>query len=370
MHYCLTDVLSKEITRASYVIILGVLHWITGPAAAELILFEEFADGDPFDANPASWVGGGGDSLSVDETGLLMESDDFGRAGVQELGLTDISVRTRVSVIEGGMVGIASRWQPGGPNGSSYYGVTGSGSTLLGIGSTMAILASGGVRNVNLSDVMLQLDVIGDQIDFWIWKPSEMMPEEPNLSTHHTDITDGDFYIFAGGSYDFDPRGPVKVAIRYVEVADRHIATGDFDSNGQLDIDDLNSLSAAINGNAHSLRYDVNDNEAVDQQDHKFWVKELRRTYFGDANLDGEFNSLDLTEVLQAGKYGLNVEASWAHGDWTGDGRFDRNDILLALQDGGYGQGRLAAVTPIPEPSCVMLLLIGAIGVLRVMRLR
>jgi len=62
----------------------------------------------------------------------------------------------------------------------------------------------------------------------------------------------------------------------------------------------------------------------------------VQRTWFGDANLDGVFNSSDLVLVNQAGLYESGMPATWAEGDWNGDGFFDSADYVLAGQDGGY----------------------------------
>ena len=69
----------------------------------------------------------------------------------------------------------------------------------------------------------------------------------------------------------------------------------------------------------------------------------LKKDWLGDANLDGQFDSVDIVEVLQAGKYNVDEIAGWSQGDWNRDMRFDRLDIVSALQDGGYGQGPHAA---------------------------
>ena len=140
---------------------------------------------------------------------------------------------------------------------------------------------------------------------------------------------------------------------------------GDVGRDGVVDATDIDALTNAVRSGLFDSLHDVNVDNKIDENDPSFWVHDIARTYFGDANLDGEFNSLDLVDVLQSGKYGLDVDAGWAEGDWTGDGRFDRSDILIALQDGGYGRGGRAAVSAIPEPSCALLLLIGLIGVLR-----
>ena len=80
--------------------------------------------------------------------------------------------------------------------------------------------------------------------------------------------------------------------------------------------------------------------------DHRHWVKELKHTYLGDANLDGEFNSTDLVDVLAAGEYEDNiaVNSSWAEGDWNTDGEFTSADLVDALADGGYEFGPRVAL--------------------------
>ena len=39
---------------------------------------------------------------------------------------------------------------------------------------------------------------------------------------------------------------------------------------------------------------DIDENGTLDENDRKFLVHDLMTTWFGDANLDGEFNSGDL----------------------------------------------------------------------------
>jgi hypothetical protein len=51
--------------------------------------------------------------------------------------------------------------------------------------------------------------------------------------------------------------------------------------------------------------YDVNNDHIIDQHDHYPWVKDLKHTWFGDANLDGQFNSSDLAQVFSSGRFEL-----------------------------------------------------------------
>jgi hypothetical protein len=63
----------------------------------------------------------------------------------------------------------------------------------------------------------------------------------------------------------------------------------------------------------------------------------------GDSNADGQFDQLDIVQVLQAGKYRTGQPATFAEGDWNLDGLFNQLDIVLALQLDHYLEGPYAA---------------------------
>ncbi len=138
---------------------------------------------------------------------------------------------------------------------------------------------------------------------------------------------------------------------------------GDFDASGVLDLPDVNLLNAEIAAGTNDPQFDVNEDSQVNTADLVVWVQDLRKTWFGDANLDGEFNSGDLVDVFAAGKYELNEDATWDQGDWTGDLRFGSDDLVAAFSDGGYELGaKPAAVSAVPEPSSIALSLLGLAG--------
>ena len=133
---------------------------------------------------------------------------------------------------------------------------------------------------------------------------------------------------------------------------------GDLSYDEKLDMHDLNILTRNVGFGAINLRLDMNGDEQVNVEDVHFWVTDLKNTWIGDANLDGEFNSADFIEVFQAGKYETAESARWNEGDWNGDELFDSGDFIAAFQDGGYEMGVRVAVAAVPEPSgCVMLTL-------------
>jgi endoglucanase len=128
---------------------------------------------------------------------------------------------------------------------------------------------------------------------------------------------------------------------------------GDFDADGDLDAGDLDLLSSIIRQGGGELKADVDANGLIDSQDRIHWINQLKRTYLGDSNLDGEFNSSDLVQVLASGEYedGVPGNSSWSTGDWNGDADFDTSDFIDGFAAGGYEQGPRAAAVPEPPIS-------------------
>jgi hypothetical protein len=127
----------------------------------------------------------------------------------------------------------------------------------------------------------------------------------------------------------------------------------DINQDGSCDVLDIDLLTSSIfNGTTTDLM-DLNGDGAVDQTDRDVWVRDLMNTYYGDSNLDGEFTTTDLVQVLQSGQFEDSVpgNSSWASGDWSGDLEFNTSDLITAFQDGGFEQGPRAAVAAVPEPS-------------------
>ena len=135
--------------------------------------------------------------------------------------------------------------------------------------------------------------------------------------------------------------------------------TGDFNTNGQLDANDIDLLSEGTSVGDPS--FDLTGDGVVDRTDRTYWVEYLKGTYFGDANLDGEFNSSDFVQVFQRGHYEDRVleNSGWEDGDWNGDGEFDTADFVLAFQSGGYEAGPRSSVASVPEPTGVLVVLLG-----------
>jgi hypothetical protein len=74
-------------------------------------------------------------------------------------------------------------------------------------------------------------------------------------------------------------------------------------------------------------------------------------TNYGDADLNGVFDSGDLVAVFIEGQYEDSQvrNSSWGSGDWDGDLEFSSADMVRAFQSGTYeSQDEVASV---PEPA-------------------
>ncbi len=158
---------------------------------------------------------------------------------------------------------------------------------------------------------------------------------------------DAGFLTYAFGSREY--LSDVGDFRPYVEVVLEGLA-GDFDGDRVLSAHDIDLLSAAVRAAAHDPDFDLNADSLVDANDRVVWVEQEAGTWFGDADLDGEFNSSDFVQVFVAGKYETNDNAGWAEGDWDGSSRFDSADFVTAFQGGGYEMGPRIVSPAVPEP--------------------
>ena len=129
-----------------------------------------------------------------------------------------------------------------------------------------------------------------------------------------------------------------------------------------VDPPSIDELTSAVNNGLTDARYDIDGNGTVDAEDRVAWVTVLANTYFGDANLDGEFNSNDFVAVFTAGEYedAIAGNSLWADGDWNGDGDFSSGDFVLAFSGGGYESGPRVAQM-VPEPASLSLVALGVL---------
>ena len=130
---------------------------------------------------------------------------------------------------------------------------------------------------------------------------------------------------------------------------------GDFNDDRQLTAEDIDILSGAILANDNASRFDLNSDGVVDSSDREFWVQQLKATFLGDSDLNGQFDEQDIVAAFIQGEYLSAGAAGWAAGDWDGNLLFNEQDFVQAFIAGGYLQGPRVAVA-VPEPSTTMLL--------------
>jgi hypothetical protein len=151
-------------------------------------------------------------------------------------------------------------------------------------------------------------------------------------------------------------KGMIELGQQLSFTATIHNLLGDFNANGLLDSDDIDLLYRALRDQSNDAVFDVNADGSISGEDANIWVAQLANTYFGDADLNGEFNSGDLIQVLAAGQYEDAIEQNsrWAVGDFDGDAEFTTSDLIVALADGGYEQG--PRIDAVPEPGSLGLI--------------
>jgi hypothetical protein len=125
---------------------------------------------------------------------------------------------------------------------------------------------------------------------------------------------------------------------------------GDFNRDNFVNVTDVDLLVDAIHNNQTDAIFDLNKSGAVDREDLGTMVEVILNTTYGDANLDGRFDSSDLVKVFQANEYEDNVigNSTWSEGDWNGDRDATTSDLALAFQTGAFEQ-RIRVAVPVPE---------------------
>ena len=110
----------------------------------------------------------------------------------------------------------------------------------------------------------------------------------------------------------------------------------DFNDDGTVDVMDVDLLSAAIV--LQDSQFDISGDGLATDEDLRIIIQQVLGTNFGDANLDGIFDSTDLILVFTAGQYedGINRNSTWQTGDWNGDLEFDSGDMIAAFKGGAF----------------------------------
>ena len=126
--------------------------------------------------------------------------------------------------------------------------------------------------------------------------------------------------------------------------------SGDFDGDGELLANDVNLLCAAIRGEANPSEFDLNEDGLVDLTDQRIWVEDVRDTFFGDTDLDGQVSFADFLAL--SANFG-DSDAGWEHGDFDCNAFVEFPDFLQLSANFG---SEAAAIASVPEPNCSWML--------------
>ena len=118
-----------------------------------------------------------------------------------------------------------------------------------------------------------------------------------------------------------------------------------------MDVENVERLQQAIRSWQESeqhqlLRFDLSRDRILSFDDLEILVSDRLNTYFGDSDLNGQFDSGDLIQIFAAGEYEDDIvgNSTWSTGDWNGDGEFDTSDLIVGFTYGGYDRGPRPAV--------------------------
>lgn len=146
----------------------------------------------------------------------------------------------------------------------------------------------------------------------------------------------GDDLIWGGSGADQLIGGLGANQIQDREPSDR--LPGDFNRDDQYDDADIGLFCQQIAQPIQNAEFDLTNDQRVDQLDFNTLIVAYFGSTFGDANLDGLFDSNDLIMIFQFGEYEDSLEdnSNWSRGDWNCDGDFNSSDLVAAFVQGDY----------------------------------
>ena len=140
----------------------------------------------------------------------------------------------------------------------------------------------------------------------------------------------------------------------------------DFDNSGTCDISDIDMLVAEAAAGTNGMDFDLTGDGTVDFADVEEWLAQAGEENLGpgraylvaDANLDGVVDGQDF--IAWNGNKFTSL-AAWSGGDFNADGIVDGQDFI-AWNGNKFQSADFASV---PEPSSLVLLMIGFVSLVR-----
>lgn len=235
-------------------------------AGADQFFFEDFTDGNAADGSPVNWIPGPSGDVHAGYT-LTPEGLQLGGALAADRDGTpyiyrDVSVRVQIKRTSNHTngeweSGLVCRWNDGGPGGY-WIEVRPPNRFWLGHRNRYVLRRATLPFNVDEKELIIRVDMIGDQITCWCWPASEPMPDEPQITLVEDVVPDGTFALYAG-------TGGGQAVYHWVEAVSMEVPIVDFNGNGTVDMKDLLKLVEAWGQNEPTV--DIVPDGVVDKKD-------------------------------------------------------------------------------------------------------
>ena len=190
---------------------------------------ETVFDDDFEDGQLDGWFQWLGSASAIDgDMHITVDSNGNGVMRVLGLNLEDTSIRAQGRLLdpESDLVLVARHRPDNQVNGVGSYlgGIFPDGVVFIGVGGAASQIVE--EADTDLApleeDVLLQLDVIGNTVSLWAWRPGETMPVDPLVSAIDPDNLQP-FGDVAVASFSLKTTSPTSGLYRYVQVANAHI---------------------------------------------------------------------------------------------------------------------------------------------------
>jgi hypothetical protein len=253
------------------------------------------------------------------------------------------------------------------PNAASHFAA----SLVWNAAVDIAKVVSGPNQNLNMAATVHDLNLALYQVT----AGGDVLIQSSNSTNQNTEnlwvptLSSGDYKLIVSANGTFNTE--YGLAWQWISTL-----TGDFNNDGSVNADDIDLLYANRGGSVDL--YDLNDDGAVTNADVDHLLTNILNRRYGDSNLDGSVDTLDL--LAFRANLGLSG-AGWAKGNFTGDGTVDTADLSilrtnLGLAPPGFGGAPASStglnldvtgdgLSSVPEPSSLALLALVGMTALR-----